>query len=294
MEFRHLRLVQTVAVEGTLTAAGRMLFVSQSALSHQLREIEDELGIELFQRVRKRMVLTDAGRRLLDTADVVLGEIDKVRDDITSMVSGDSGTLRVSACRHAGFHWLPSVLKHFKTRFPRVEVRIDHTSAHDPTEQVRTGSVDLAIVNVKHDDNGIIYLKLFNDEMVAVVCSDHPWATLEHVSAKHFADEDLINYDFPFEEVEFNRQVLKPSGIVPKSLIKLPTTDAIIEMVKAGMGVAAMNLWSLRPYLESEELRCLRLTRDGIQRAWYAAVPNTENKPPYIAHFIGFLALSQN
>jgi len=294
MEFRHLRLVQTVAVEGTLTAAGKRLFVSQSALSHQLREIEDELGVELFQRVKKRMVLTGAGQRVLDTADVVLGEIDKVRDDITRMVSGDSGTLRISACRNAGFHWLPSVLKHFKIRFPRVEVRIDHTSAHDPTEQLRSGLIDLAIINVKHDDNGIVYLKLFDDEMVAVVRSDHPWAALEHVSAKHFEDEDLVGYDLPFEEVEFNRQVLIPSGIIPKTLIKLPTTDAIIEMVKAGMGVAAMNLWSLQPYLESHELRCLRVTKNGIQRSWYAAVPNTEKKPPYIAHFIGFLALSKN
>lgn len=294
MEFRHLRLVQTLAVEGTLTAAGKRLFLSQSALSHQLREIEDEFEVELFQRVRKRMVLTDAGRRVLDSADVVLGEMDRVRDDISRMASGDTGTLRIAACPYASFHWLPHVLKLFKGRFPGVDVNFDNSKTQDPTEILLSGSIDLAIVNFKHDDNGIVYLKLFDDEMVAVVRGDHPWASLEHVSAGHFGDEDLIGYDFPFEEVEFNRQVLKPSGIVPKSLVKLPTTDAIIEMVKAGMGVAAMSLWSVRPYLESEELRCLRLTKNGFPRSWYAAVPNREKKPPYIAHFIGFLALSQN
>jgi len=181
MEMRHLRLVQTLAVEGTLTAAGKRLYLTQSALSHQLREIEDEFGI-----------------------------------------------------------------------------------------------------------------KLFDDEMVAIVRGDHRWASRSYVGAKQFADEHLIGYDIPFEEVVFNKQVLQPAGITPQSLLKLPTTDAIIEMVKAGMGVAVMNLWSVRPYLESLDLRALRLTRNGYQRTWYAAVPNGGKQPPFISHFIGFLTLSQN
>jgi LysR family transcriptional regulator for metE and metH len=294
MEIRHLRLVQTLAVEGTLTAAGKRLFLSQSALSHQLREIEDEFGIQLFDRCNKKMVLTHAGERVLGAAEVVLGEIQDVRDEITRMVSGESGTLRVSACRYTGFHWLPKVLSHFKTRFPRVEVQIDHPPAHDPTELLRTGVSDLAIVNAKYNGKGIAYLKLFNDEMVAVVREGHPWTARPYVGAGDFADEHLIGYDIPFEDVVFNRQVLKPSGITPKSLLKLPTTDAIIEMVKAGMGVAAMNLWSVRPYLEAPELRAIRLTRNGYKRTWYAAVHNGPKQPPFISHFIGLLALSQN
>jgi LysR family transcriptional regulator for metE and metH len=294
MEMRHLRLVQTLAVEGTLTAAGKRLYLTQSALSHQLREIEDEFGIKLFDRCKKRMVLTPAGERMLGTADVVLGEVENIRDEITRMVSGESGILRISACRYTGFHWLPTVLGHFKKRFPRVEVRIDHSSTNDPTEHLTSGSIDLAIVNVKHDRNGIAYLKLFDDEMVAIVRGDHRWASRSYVGAKHFADEHLIGYDIPFEEVVFNKQVLQPAGITPQSLLKLPTTDAIIEMVKAGMGVAVMNLWSVRPYLESLDLRALRLTRNGYQRTWYAAVPNGGKQPPFISHFIGFLTLSQN
>ena len=294
MEMRHLRLVQTLAAEGTLTAAGKRLFLSQSALSHQLREIEDEFGIQLFDRCKKKMVLTPAGERVLGAADVVLGEVENVRDEITRMVSGESGTLRISACRYTGFHWLPTVLGHFKKQFPQVEVRIHHTSVHDPTEYLRSGSIDLAIVNAKRDQQGIVYLKLFDDEMVAIVRDDHEWASHSYVSAKLFAEEHLIGYDIPFDEVVFNQQILQPAGITPKTLLKLPTTDAIIEMVKAGMGVAAMNLWSVRPYLKSPELRALRLTRNGYQRTWYAAVANGSKQPPFISHFIGFLTLSQN
>jgi len=294
MEIRHLRLVRTLAAEGTLTAAGKRLYLSQSALSHQLREIEDEFGIRLFDRCNRRMVLTPAGERVLGAADIVLGEIDDVRDEITRMVSGESGILRVTACRYTGFHWLPTVLTHFKKRFPRVEVRIDHPDAQDPAEQLRSGAVDLAIVNAKNNGHGVAYLKLFDDEMVAIVREDHQWTTRSFVSAKHFSDEHLIGYDIPFDEVIFNQQMLRPAGVKPKSLLKLPTTDAIIEMVKAGMGVAAMNLWSVRPYLESSDLRAIRLTKNGYRRSWYAAVPAGSKQPPFISHFIGFLALSQN
>ena len=115
MEIRHLRLVQTLATEGTLTAAGQRLYLSQSALSHQLKEIENEFGVKLFRRFKRRMLLTPAGERFLDSADVVLSEIDKVRDDISRLSSGETGTLRIAACRSLGFRWLPGVVNSFKS-----------------------------------------------------------------------------------------------------------------------------------------------------------------------------------
>ena len=293
MEFRHLRLVQTLAVEGTLTAAGKKLYLSQSALSHQLREIEDEFGARLFERVKKRMLLTPVGRRVLDTADVVLGEIDSVHTDISRLTSGEVGTLRIAACRNASFYWLPLVLKQFKQRFPGVDVSIDSTSADDPADRLLSGSANLAIVNQKGDRARVAYLKLFDDEMVVVVHAEHPWARKKYVTAKHFANEHLIAYDIPFEEVVFNQKMLMPSGITPKSVTRVPTTDAIIEMVKAGMGVAVMNRWSIRPHLESPDLHSLRLTRKGLDRTWYAAITDDHRNPPFVTHFIGFLALSQ-
>lgn len=293
MEMRHLRLVRTLATEGTLTAAGKKLYLSQSALSHQLREIEDEFGVTLFRRIKKRMVLTTAGERLLNSADIVLGEIDSARNDITHMNSGDHGTLRISACRHASLHWLPTVLKSLKEDYPGVDVCIDRSVERDPTENLLAGTIDLAIVNVKTDHSRIVHLKLFDDQMVAVVCSDHPWASRRKVTARHFADQHLINYDLPFEEVEFNKTMLVPSKVVPKSLTKVPTTDAIIELVKAGMGVAVLNLWSVKPYLESQEVCCVSLSKHGFSRTWYAAVTDDRRKPPYISHFIGYLAKSQ-
>ena len=120
------------------------------------------------------------------------------------------------------------------------------------------------------------------------------WSSKSHVTALDFAEVELISYDLPFEEVEFNKLMLAPAGVTPKSMTKVPTIDAIIELVRAGMGVAVLNLRSVQPHLEADELTTVRLQKNGFNRSWYAAVNDDHRKPPYIAHFIGFLANSQN
>ncbi len=290
MEMRHLRLVQTLATEGTLTAAGQRLYLSQSALSHQLREIEDEFGVKLFRRIKRRMLLTPAGQRVLDGAELVLSEIDRVRDDISRLSSGETGTLRVAACRSIGFRWLPSVLNSFKNACPGVEISIDPSWDHDPIKRLMSGAADVAITNSKENRTGIAYLKLFDDELVAVVRADHSWASKGYVSARHFADEILVTFDFPFNGLDIQTALLARSEVVPKSVITLPTIEAIVDMVKGGVGVAVLNSWPVRPFLEDGELEGVRLKRGGVQRTWYAAVTENDHNPPSIARFIGLLA----
>lgn len=287
---RHLRLVQTLASEGTLTAAGQRLYLSQSALSHQLKEIEDEFGVKLFRRIKRRMLLTPAGQRVLDGADVVLGEIDRVRDDISRLSSGESGTLRIAACRSIGFWWLPAVLNSFKTTYPGVDISIDPSWDHDPANRLITGAVDIAITNVKEERAGIVFLKLFDDELVAVVRSDHPWADKKYVTARHFADVELVTLDFPLNGHDIRSTMLAQAGITPKSIITLPTIEAVVDMVKGGVGVAVLNSWPIGPLLVDGKIESVRLGRKGIQRTWYAAVTENDHNPPSIARFIGLLA----
>jgi LysR family transcriptional regulator for metE and metH len=294
VELRHLKLVRVLAEVGTLTNASKRLYLSQSALSRQLGEIEEELGIPLFKRLKKRMVLTGAGKRVLEGAEAVLGEIRRLEGDIRHMASGETGTLRIAACSHTCFHWLPSVLKSFKQSYPGVEVVIDSSASHDPAGHLLSGAIDLSIVNVRGKEPRISYRKLFDDEMVALVNKHHQWAKKRHVTASDFADQHLINYDLPVEEVVFYQKILMPAGITPKSLTKLPLTDAIVEMVRAGMGVAVLNLWSVRPYLKSRELRGIRVTKTGFKRTWYAAVIRDTHHPPYLERFITYLAHQAN
>jgi LysR family transcriptional regulator for metE and metH len=236
------------------------------------------------------MVLTPAGKRVLKCATAVLDELRHLHNDVGRMASGDTGVLRVAACQHTCFHWLPAVLGSFKQVHPGVQVQVVTAATYEPAAHLLKGTIDVAIENYREKEPKILYKKLFDDEMVALVHKDHPWAGKVYVSAKQFADEHLINYDRPLEEVVFYQRVLLPAGVTPKSLTQLSMTEAILDLVKAGMGVAVLNRWSVRPYLKSPDLRALRVTKNGLKRVWYAAVKRSDQQPSYLVTFIDLLA----
>ena len=132
LEIRHLQLVSAVADLGSLTRAGDRLHLTQSALSHQLRDIESRLGAPLFLRLGKRLVLTPAGERLLASAKDVLEQLQRTEDEIRQMGRDKAGVLRLTTECYTCYHWLPPLLMHYRRRFPRVEVlfRADPAQEH--------------------------------------------------------------------------------------------------------------------------------------------------------------------
>src|SRR6185436_8172312 len=146
LEVRHLRLVRAVAASGSLTKAGRELHLSQSALSHQLRDIETRLGTPLFLRVGKRLVATAAGTQLQRSAADVLRALELTEDAIQRLAGGHRGALRVSSGGYTEYHWLPPVLKAYSRMYPHVEVQIAAGSAGDPMALLLDGRLDVGLV----------------------------------------------------------------------------------------------------------------------------------------------------
>jgi LysR family transcriptional regulator for metE and metH len=289
VDFRHLKLVKSVAEEGSLTSASKKLYLTQSALSYQLKEIEDKFGAQLFQRINKKMVLTPIGRRVLDSAHVILSEIEKIENDVKSLVSGDTGVLRISTECYTCYHWLPALLKSFNRRFPNVEVQIIAEATPYPLEYLRNGKLDLAIVSERNDHNQVLYKKLFTDELVAVVNEEHFWRAKPFVSPEDFAHETLIMYTVPRETSTLFRKFLDPAGVTPKKIIQVPLTEARIEMVKAGLGVTVLAQRAVKPHLDSGKLVTLPLTKNGLPRTWYAAIMKNGHLPNYLKSFIRHL-----
>src|SRR5437762_5254286 len=168
LEVRHLKLVAAVADVGSLTRAGDRLHLTQSALSHQLRDIEARLGAPLFLRVGKRLVLTPAGERLLASARDVLDRLERAEQDIREMGRDRAGLLRLTTECYTCYHWLPALLTRYRRRFPRVEVRIDVDATRRPIEMLLAGRLDLAICNSPVRDRRLTSLPLFEDEMVVI------------------------------------------------------------------------------------------------------------------------------
>jgi LysR family transcriptional regulator for metE and metH len=289
LEVRHLKLVQSVNTHGSLTRAGAELHLTQSALSHQLRDIELRLGSALFLRVGKRMVLTPAGEQLLRSAVEVLATIERTEEAIRRLAVVGGGVLRISTECYTCYHWLPSLLKEYRRAHARVEVQVVAEATQHPLPYLLDGRLDLAIVSDPVRDRRLVARRLFDTEMVVIVAPRHPLATRPYVRVEDFAQETLLIYP-PKEESSIYQEVLVPAGIKPAELQQIQLTEAIIELVKAGLGIAVLARWAVAPYVKAGALRAVPLTRRGYRRTWSAATLKDMARVPYVRDFIDLVA----
>ena len=288
LEVRHLRLVSAVAEVGSLTRAGDRLHLTQSALSHQLRDIESRLGAALFLRVGKRLVLTPAGERLLATARDVLDRLDRTEQDIHQMGKARAGMLRLTTECYTCYHWLPPLLVRYRKRFPEVEVRIDVGATGRPLDMLLAGKLDLAIMSSPVRDRRLVSRPVFDDELVVVAARNHRFAKQTHVRLSDLRDETLYVYP-PKEESRVLQEVLVPSGHVPARVEEVMLTESIAELVKAGLGVSVLARWAVQPLVDAGSLVIRPLTARGLRREWRAVMPKDLADADYIGEFIELL-----
>lgn len=289
LDIRHLKLIVAVTEEKSVTKAGERLHLTQSALSHQLRDIEERLGTPLFLRMNKKMILTQAGERLLRTARQVLDELKRAEDHISQIAASKQGTLRISTECYTCYHWLPDVMKEFSRKFPGVEIKIELQATHRPIQALLHGKLDLAIVSSFERDKRLLYQPLFGDELVAIMAVDHPLALRPYIRARDFADQHVILYVPPEESTLFEK-LLRPAGIMPARVSEVQLTEAIIEMVKAGLGVSVLARWAIEGQMASGKLVARPLTSKGLHRQWQAVTIKQDFAPTYINEFVALLS----
>lgn len=289
LEIRHLRLIKAIVEEGSIANAIDKLHLTPSALSHQLREAELQVGAKIFHRIGKKLVLTDVGEKILASAYAVLQEMDKIEREVKQLIKGETGTIRMSTECYTSYHWVPAVLKKFNVDFPNINVKIAFEATHRPIQKLLQGEIDLAITCDPIVNDKIEYVELFQDEMLALVPESHPWTKKEFVVASDFETENLIIHSEPLSTVTVYQRVLSPASVQPANLTILPLTEASVEMVKADMGVLVMARWALKPYLSHPALRTVRVTPEGLHRQQYAAILNHPERPEYYDFFIKFL-----
>lgn len=173
MEIRHLRLIKSVVEEGSITKAIDKLHLTQSALSHQLKEAEYQLGTKIFLRQNKKLILTKAGEKIYQTAIEILEKLTDTQKQIKSMVFGEIGEIRISTECYSSYHWLPSVLKQFHLLYPNIELKIVVEATHYPLQKLLNNELDIAIVSDPIKNDSIDYVELFQDEMVMIVSESH-------------------------------------------------------------------------------------------------------------------------
>jgi LysR family transcriptional regulator, regulator for metE and metH len=289
VEIRHLRLISAVADLGSLTKAGDRLHLTQSALSHQLRDIESRLGAALFLRVGKRLLLTPAGERLLASARDVLERLDRTETEIRQMAHDRAGLIRLSTECYTCYHWLPPLLAKYRPGFPRVDVQIDVAATHRPLERMLAGKLELAIVSSPVRDRRLTVRPLFDDELVVIASPDHRFARQTHVKLADIREETLFVYP-PREESLVLQNVLLPAGAAPARVEEVQLTEAITELVRAGLGIAILAPWAVRPLVERGALVARPLTARGLKRQWSAVMPKDLAEVDYLREFVDLMA----
>ncbi len=256
LEIRHLKLVAAVAETGSVTRAGNRLHLTQSALSHQLRDAEEQLGAPLFERKNGRMSLTSAGDRLLLTARTVLAELDRAESDIQK--NGHSGAdakglIRISTQCHTAYHWFPSRLILFQKKFPGVEVQLVIEATNNPFEALLEGKLDLALICEPIRNRKIHYTPLFEDDVVIIVPPKHRLTAKNCAAPEDFAAENILLYP-PKTDSTLLTKILEPAGIQPHKIQEVMLTEVILEMVIGGLGIAALPRWAVGPQLAAGTL----------------------------------------
>jgi LysR family transcriptional regulator, regulator for metE and metH len=288
IELRHLRTLTALRSAGSLIRAAQLLNLTQSALSHQIRLLEDLYGVPLFERKSVPIAFTATGMRLLQLADAVLPMTEEADRDALRLSQGSAGQLRVVLECHTCFDWLMPVMDEFRRRWPEVEIDLVSGFHSDPARLLRTNKADLVIGTQRLPAPEYAEFPLFRFEILAVLPSRHPLQTRKRLDAKDFEDETLITYPVPEERIDLIREVLWPAKIrFTRRTAEL--TVAIVQLVASRRGLAALPNWGLKNYLDYDYVLGKRIGTKGLWNDLYVSVPAKLQDKPYVKDFVSVI-----
>jgi LysR family transcriptional regulator for metE and metH len=291
IELKHLRTILAIHKTGSLQRATEQLNMTQSAISHQLRYIREQIGVELFVPETRPLKLSPEGLELIEAAERILSEVDKLKSRFVDLRSGQTGRMFIAIECHACFEWLFPVLNLFRDHHSNVDVDIKPGLAFKAIEALQNEEVDLVISADPEELAGIEFHELFTYEPIFIASRNHPLSKRPYIDAEDFADQNIITYPVPKERLDLFNLLLLPAGIEPLSIRQIELTSVILLLVSANKGVSVLPDWVLQSSRETDHLIQKRLTKKGTSRKLYAAVRRRDSEKLYIKTF---LSLSKN
>jgi LysR family transcriptional regulator for metE and metH len=273
IEIRHLRSLKAIAESGTLASAADRVHLTQSALSHQIRVVEQHYGITLFQRTAHGLRFTPAGQRLLKLAGIVLEATTQAERDLERLKSDQAGELRIVLECHTCFDWLTPVMDLFRRAWPEVEIDLVAGFHSDPWSLLKESKADFVIGGLPLEPSAknkpLQHAPLFTFEILAVLPVDHPLQNKPYLKASDFSGQTLITYPVPEQRIDLIRHVLAPEHIVfERRTAEL--TIAIMQLVASRRGLAALPSWGLQNYVEYEYVIAKPIGKKGLWSELYA------------------------
>lgn len=286
LERMHLTIVQEVDKQGSLTAAADVLCLTQSALSHSMRKLEQQLGIDIWLREGRSLRLTQAGQYVLAVANRVLPQLELAEERLRQFAQGERGTLRIGMECHPCYQWLLKIVSPYLAAWPDVEVDVKQKFQFGGIGALFGYEIDMLVTPDPLDKPGLRFEPVFDYEQVLVVHRDHPLASAAHVQPRQLASEVLITYPVPTDRLDIYTRFLMPAGIAPRRHKTIETTDIMVQMVASGRGVAALPRWLVREYADKMAVVPVRLGAKGIGKQIHLGVREADTDIDYLRAFI--------
>lgn len=289
LELRHLRTFLALRQCESLSQAANQLCLTQSALSHQLKLLEEYYGVSLLERRLSPMRLTPAGECLAELAAQTLGEVAQAERKLAVLAQGHAGPLRIAIECNTCFEWLIPVMDAFRADWPQVDLDIVSGFHTDPAGLVLSGRADLALIGEPESEPQLVYTPMFRYEMLAVMSNQHPLTAKKHLLAEDFAEHTLITY--PIDDAYLDiMKVLKPAGVAPKKRTS-ELTIVILQLVASGHGLAVLPEWSVQAHRTNGYIQTRRIGA-GLMSNLYATTSRELSHQPYMLAFLELLKQS--
>ncbi|MDR0225432.1 MAG: LysR family transcriptional regulator [Burkholderiaceae bacterium] len=286
LERTHLAIVREVEKQGSLTAAAGVLCVTQSALSHSMRKLEQQLGTDIWLREGRSLRLTQAGQYLLAVANRVLPQLDLAEERLRQFAQGERGALRIGMECHPCYQWLLKIVAPYLAAWPDVEVDVKQKFQFGGIGALFGYEIDLLVTPDPLFKPGLQFVPVFDYEQVLVVSSAHALAGADHATPAQLASEVLITYPVPTDRLDIYNQFLLPAGVTPKRQKAIETTDIMLQMVASGRGVAALPRWLVQEYADQLDVVPVRLGPQGIAKQIFLGAREADLATDYLQAFI--------
>ena len=286
LERIHLSVIREVNRKGSLTAAAEMLFLTQSALSHTIKKLEQQMGTAVWKRQGRNLRLTQAGEYLLVLANRLLPQMEHAEQRMQQYAQGRRGTLRIGMECHPCYQWLLKVVAPYLSNWPDVDVDVKQEFQFGGIGALFGYEIDILVTPDPLRKRGLRFEPVFDYEQVLVVSRQHPLAGQRYIVPKQLSEEILITYPVEIERLDIYNQFLLPAGCAPKSHKVIETTEIMLQMVAGGRGVAALPRWLVAEYAEKMAVCPIRLGRNGIAKQIFLGVRDADADVNYVKAFI--------
>jgi len=284
IELRHLRTLLALHETGSVSRAAKRIHLTQSALSHQIKAVQNHYGLPIIIRRGQSIELTVAGKLLVQLAGKVQEEIQETERELARISEQVTGSLRIVLECHTCFDWLMPIMDKFRHHWPEVELDLVPGFHSDPVKLLEDGSADIVIGSEHKRRRGIIHHPLFQFEILAVLAPKHTLRRKRIVQATDFINETLITYPVPEDRIDLIRKILKPAGIHPQKRTA-ELTIAILQLVASQQGIAALPGWGIKNYIDYDYIIARRIG-SGLWSNLYASTLRETASRPYLRDFL--------